>query len=100
MLEGDRIEIVIDREELTGTVNLIGDAEGRRFDAEEGARLLKRSAPRGDLEPHPACRTDTRLWAALVEVSGGVWGGCVYDAEKIVRALESGGAHPDPQKPV
>ncbi|MGB8099285.1 MAG: dihydroxy-acid dehydratase, partial [Terracidiphilus sp.] len=91
--DGDWIEIVIDRERLTGTVNLIGDAEGRRFDAAEGARLLKERAPRGDLAPHPALPEDTRLWAALVEVSGGVWGGCVYDAEKIVRALESGGAH-------
>jgi hypothetical protein len=31
---------------------------------------------------------DTRLWAALVRASGGTWGGCVYDVERIVAALE------------
>ena len=35
--DGDWIAIVIDRERLTGIVNLIGDAEGRRFDAAERA---------------------------------------------------------------
>jgi hypothetical protein len=31
---------------------------------------------------------DTRLWAALVTASGGVWGGCVYDVDQIVSRLE------------
>ena len=88
--DGDWIEIVIDRERLTGTVNLIGDAVGRRFVAAEGARLLSERTPRSDLAPHPVLPDDTRLWAALVQASGGVWGGCVYDAEQIVRAVESG----------
>jgi xylonate dehydratase len=88
--DGDWIEIVIDRERLTGSVNLVGDAEGARFDAAEGARRLGERAARGDLRPHPALPDDTRLWAALVQASGGVWGGCVYDTEKIVRAVESG----------
>jgi len=87
--DGDWIEIVIDRQRLTGSVNLVGDADGRRFDAAEGARLLKERAPRGDLNSHPALPDDTRLWAALVQASGGVWGGCVYDAEKIARAVEA-----------
>jgi hypothetical protein len=30
---------------------------------------------------------DTRLWAALQRVSGGTWGGCVYDVEAIIEAL-------------
>jgi hypothetical protein len=29
------------------------------------------------------------LWAALVHASGGVWGGCVYDADKIIAKLET-----------
>ncbi len=87
VLDGDQIEIEIDREMLTGSVQLVGDAEGE-FDAQEGARRLAQRKPRADLRPHPALPDDTRLWAALVEVSGGVWGGCVYDTGRIVARLE------------
>jgi putative YjhG/YagF family dehydratase len=86
VLEGDLIEIVIEREKLTGSVHLVGDAE-REFGAEEGARRLAQRKSRADLEPHPALPDDTRLWAALVEASGGVWGGCVYDTDRIVARL-------------
>lgn len=85
--DGDRIEIVIDRSALTGTVNFVGEAE-EIFDAEEGARRLAARAPRADLRPHPDLPDDTRLWAALVQASGGVWGGCVYDADQIINRLE------------
>lgn len=91
ILEGDVIEIVIDRDALTGMVNLIGEGE-QRFDAGEGAWRLAARAPREDLAPHPALPDDTRLWAALVQASGGVWGGCVYDTNAIVRRLERGAA--------
>jgi xylonate dehydratase len=84
--EDDLIEIVIDRGKLTGTVNLVGDAAGE-FSAEEGTRRLTAREPRADLKPHPNLPDDTRLWAALVEASGGVWGGCVYDTEQIVALL-------------
>ena len=86
ILEGDRIEIVIDREKLAGSLHLVGDA-GELFGAEEGARRLQQRKPRPDLCPHPALPDDTRLWAALVEASGGVWGGCVYDTDRIVARL-------------
>jgi len=89
--EGDRIEIVIDRVNLHGSVNLVGDASGS-FGHEEGARRLAKRRPRPDLRPHPALPDDTRLWAALVQASGGVWGGCVYDVEAITFALEKGRA--------
>jgi hypothetical protein len=69
-------------------VDLIGDF-GREFGAEEGARALSSRTSRIDLKPHPDLPDDTRLWAALVEASGGVWGGCVYDTEKIVTAFDS-----------
>jgi dihydroxyacid dehydratase/phosphogluconate dehydratase len=84
--EGDLIEIVIDRESLTGKVNLVGDAYGE-FNSDEGTRRLAKRKPRSDLAPHPELPDDTRLWAALVEASGGAWGGCVYDTEKIVATL-------------
>jgi putative YjhG/YagF family dehydratase len=84
--DGDVIEIVIDRGQLTGAVNLVGEAD-ELFDAEEGSRRLAARTSRPDLRPHPNLPDDTRLWAALVQASGGVWGGCVYDAEAIVSAL-------------
>ena len=87
ILEGDQIEIVIDRANLNGAVNLIGDAVGS-FSAEDGAMRLAQRTSRPDLRPHPALPEDTRLWAALVQASGGVWGGCVYDADAIVAKLE------------
>jgi xylonate dehydratase len=90
LLEGDLIEIVIDRAKLEGTINLVG-ADGQMFGAEEGTRVLAGRPMRSDLAPDPALPSDTRLWAALQNVSGGTWGGCVYDTEKIVRALEAAG---------
>jgi len=51
---------------------------------------LASRAPREDLKPDAALPDDTRLWAALQEVSGGPWAGCVYDVEKILRVLEAG----------
>ena len=85
--EGDRIEIVIDRQALTGSFQLVGDAD-ETFGAEEGSRRLSLRAPRADLHPHPELPGDTRLWAALVHASGGVWGGCVYDVDMIVSKLK------------
>lgn len=87
--EGDTIEIVIDRAALKGSVNLVGEGE-ERFSAEEGSRRLARRAPREDLAAHPALPDDTRLWAALVQASGGIWGGCVYDVESILARLQQG----------
>jgi xylonate dehydratase len=87
--EGDQIEIVIDRINLLGTVNLVGNGADA-FGPEEGARQLNQRPPRPDLAPHPALPDDTRLWAALVQASGGVWGGCVYDVDAITTLLEQG----------
>ncbi len=85
--DGDTVEISIDRVGLTGSIDLVG-SDGRVFGAEEGARVLAARAPRPDLAPDPRLPEDTRLWAALQEAGGGTWGGCVFDTEAIVRALE------------
>ncbi len=87
ILEGDQIEIVIDRGTLSGSVNLVGDTNAV-FGTEQGVGCLAERKPRPDLRPHPQLPEDTRLWAALVQASGGVWGGCVYDADKIISLLE------------
>jgi dihydroxyacid dehydratase/phosphogluconate dehydratase len=85
--DGDTIEIVIDRKTLAGSVHLVGDGN-ESFDAEEGGRRLTLRKPRPDLAAHPELPDDTRLWAALVTASGGVWGGCVYDTDQIINRLE------------
>src|SRR5262249_46948264 len=84
--DGDRIQIVIDRNKLEGSIDLIGDATGDHGPA-WGAAELARRAPRPDQPPDPALPADTRLWAALQHASGGVWGGCVYDSEAIIATL-------------
>jgi xylonate dehydratase len=89
--QGDIIEIVIDRNALHGSVNLVGEG-GETISADEGSRLLSTRASRTDLSPHPSLPDDTRLWAALVHASGGVWGGCVYDADAIAAQLKRGAA--------
>src|SRR5690606_38581151 len=76
--DGDLIKIVIDRNELTGSVNFVGDGE-RRFSPEEGAKILAERPPRSDLRPDPQLPDDTRLWAALQRAGGGTWGGCTFD---------------------
>ena len=97
VLDDDLVEIVVDRTNLQGSINLVG-TNGERFSAEEGRKRLAARAARADLAPHPALPDDTRIWAALTEASGGVWGGCVYDADSIVERLQR--AHEYPETPV
>jgi xylonate dehydratase len=85
--DGDRIEIVIDRNRLEGTVNLVGEGD-TRFEAEQGTRVLAARTPRPDLAADPQLPDDTRLWAALQRMGGGAWGGCVYDVDAIIAGLE------------
>jgi putative YjhG/YagF family dehydratase len=87
--EGDRIQIVIDRNRLEGSIDLVGDAQ-REFGAAEGARVLAARQPRADLQPDAKLPDDTRLWAALERASGGTWSGCVYDVDRIIEVLEAG----------
>jgi xylonate dehydratase len=80
--EGDLIEIAIDRVKLEGSVNLVVDGS-----AEAGARELERRPVRDDLRPDPLLPRESRLWAALQDVSGGTWGGCIFDEEAILKRL-------------
>ena len=74
--EGDRINIKIDTINLTGSLEFDGDLN--QLDARELNPHLKQHAELPD---------DTKLWAALQHVSGGTWGGCVYDVEAITKKL-------------
>jgi dihydroxyacid dehydratase/phosphogluconate dehydratase len=84
--DGDTIRIVIDRRNLTGSVDFIGEG-ARRFSPEEGAGILASRETRPDLAPASQLPDDTRLWAALQQLSGGTWGGCVYDVDSIVNRI-------------
>jgi putative YjhG/YagF family dehydratase len=87
--DGDVIDIEIDRVNLVGRVNMVG-ADGRELSEEEAASVLSARAPHPDLRAHPDLPDDTRLWAALQEVSGGTWSGSIYDVERIIRVLRAG----------
>jgi hypothetical protein len=58
--------------------------------AEEGTRILDSRTPRSDLAPDAKLPDETRIWAALQDVSGGPWGGSVYDAEAILKVIAAG----------
>lgn len=77
VVDGDIIEIVIDRERLEGTINLVGvDLDTRET--------------RSGLVSDPSLPDDTRLWAALQDASGGPWGGAVYDVDAILKVIAAG----------
>jgi putative YjhG/YagF family dehydratase len=74
--DGDTIQIIVDRVNLVGRIDLI-----------DGDEVLATRAPHPNLRPNPDLPDDTRLWAALQNVSGGTWGGCVYDVDAIIERL-------------
>ncbi|HUZ06391.1 MAG TPA: YjhG/YagF family D-xylonate dehydratase [Candidatus Paceibacterota bacterium] len=86
ILDGDVIRIVIDRNQIRGSIDFAGE-NGKFFTADEGGRILAQRKMRGDLAPNSALPDDTKLWAALQLASGGTWAGCVYDREKIAARL-------------
>jgi putative YjhG/YagF family dehydratase len=87
--DGDLIEIIIDRNQLTGSIDFVGTpTEG--LSPEAGAKVLAARQPAIDLKPDPDLPGDTRLWAMLQHVSGGTWGGCVYDVDRIDQVLRAG----------
>ena len=85
--EGDRITIEVDTRNLTGSINLTGTADGATLSPDQAQAMLDTRAPHPDLQPDDLLPEDTRLWAALQNASGGTWGGCVYDVDAIVDAL-------------
>jgi len=86
LVEGDLVRIVVDRNRLEGSVDLVGHGE-KSFGPEEGTRVLAARPPRPDLAPDANLPDDTRLWAVLQQAGGGTWGGCVYDVDAIAAAL-------------
>jgi putative YjhG/YagF family dehydratase len=86
--DGDHIRIRIDVERMEGHIDLVG-VGNELHDREWGLELLATRSMRGDLSEADGLPPATRLWAALQSVSGGTWGGCVYDVDSIVERLNS-----------
>jgi dihydroxyacid dehydratase/phosphogluconate dehydratase len=89
--DNDQIRIVVDRIRLEGSVDLIGDAQ-RSFTPEEAAEVLQERPPHPNLKPDDRLPDETRLWAALQRLGGGTWGGCVFDTQRIIEALQRAGS--------
>ena len=81
--DGDSIEVVLDNNQLCGSVNLLGEEN----DAVSGTELLEQRRLRTDLSADPELPPSVRLWAALQQSGGGVWGGCVNDVSVIEERL-------------
>jgi putative YjhG/YagF family dehydratase len=113
--DGDFVRIVIDCQRLVGSVDFVAgvgwDKLAQRAPAHdassshqhggpvaaetalshptsEAAAILAARPPHPQLSPDPRLPDDTRLWAALIRASGGTWGGCVYDVERIAERLQ------------
>ena len=86
IVDGDWIQITVDRVNLDASVTFLGSGEAPGTEA-DGDRELTERPVRTDLKADPNLPDDTRLWAALQNASGGLWGGCVYDADAIIAKL-------------
>jgi len=84
--DGDLIEIEIDVRNLSGRIDFIGRPEAI-VPPEEGARILAERTPAVSLHADDQLPAETRLWALLQQLSGGTWGGCVYDVDALQKAL-------------
>ncbi|WP_054971171.1 YjhG/YagF family D-xylonate dehydratase [Alicyclobacillus ferrooxydans] len=87
--DGDIVSVVIDTQNLVGTVDFVGEGECR-FHADEGTAILAARPAHPGLKADPDLPDDTRLWAALQGISGGTWRGSVYDVDQIIEVLEAG----------
>ncbi len=90
LIDGDLIEIRVDRNELIGSIHFLGTDENSLLSPEEGGKVLDQRGINPIFQAHPKLPDDTRLWAALQSASGGTWGGSVYDTDKIIETLQAG----------
>ena len=85
--DGDLVRILLDPVNLVGTMDFVGDAT-HTYSPLEAAAILARRPLHPELHAAEGLPDDTRLWARLQQVSGGTWGGCVFDAASILAALD------------
>lgn len=89
LLDGDRVSIIVDTRSLEASLDLVGHGE-EEWTSEEAALELEQRPTNPAVEPDADLPLDTTLWAQLQSVSGGLWGGCVYDHEAIGTVLAAG----------
>jgi xylonate dehydratase len=89
--DGDPLRIRIDTRNLEGSVDFVPSPG----DPKSGESELLRRPMTPKLARNPAVPDDTLLWAALQSVSGGSWGGCVYDTKRITELLGASGRQAD-----
>ena len=86
--DGDLIRVVIDTINLEGSIDFVKtEVDGTHTPNDEE---LATRAFRDDLAADPELPAETRLWAALQNVSGGAWRGSIYDVERILEVIEAG----------
>ena len=83
--DGDVLRVRIDSRRLEGSVDFVRGSH-TTASADPAAELATRPICE-KLVPNPNLPADTELWAALQSVSGGSWGGCVYDVPRIKARL-------------
>ena len=94
LVDADLVRIVVDTRNLEASVELVGHGD-QAWTAEEAAAVLEERPTNPAVEPDAALPADTALWARLQSVSGGLWGGCVYDPEAILGALPASSPIPE-----
>ncbi len=86
IVDGDLIRIVVDTRRLEASIDLVGHGD-EEWTAKRAAAVLAERPLNPAVSPDPGLPADTAVWARLQSVSGGLWGGCVYDPEAIMNAL-------------
>ena len=86
LIDGDIIEIDIDLLNVRGSIDLIG-SQGIEKGIEWATTELTSRQMNPTLKPVEDLPDDTKLWSLLQQVSGGTWGGCVYDLDSLAQLL-------------
>jgi xylonate dehydratase len=86
--DGDLIEIIIDQQNLTGSIHFVGEGDVR-YSPQQAVEVLRARPSHANLKSGENLPNDTRLWAALQNVSGGTWSGCVFDVDRIIDILNA-----------
>ncbi|HIG84052.1 MAG TPA: YjhG/YagF family D-xylonate dehydratase [Verrucomicrobia bacterium] len=74
--DGDSVRIEIHKDKCKGTVDYVGPEDD-----------FHTRPIHPDLREDPDMPASVKLWAALQNTGGGIWGGCVPDTEEVINRL-------------